>query len=327
MDEGLLILHRDARHANVTGNRLGHNLGSLPGHGILIRDDVFDVTIDDNEILFASRFGIGTFTETTVLSQSRISRNRIRGCSGQVPPPGAGQRQRTGGAVVINESDDVRFIDNVLTNNAPILPAGEPPPWFVVFFENARGLEISGNQLTDNINTSNVPSNLGAFLLDRIRGAVRFQNNVMRDNGGRSLFISGAVKPEVHRVLIQNNQFFGGQHSTSVYVFIDSVDSISFQGNQCEVLDPQLNRGLMVFLRATRANVGNNVVDLPLSFSPQALRIEAAEALVNANSVRLGTNALAVIGIPAPAPLIVTSNLTTGILAPGAIRANNIPAP
>ncbi|HEU4834945.1 MAG TPA: DUF6519 domain-containing protein, partial [Pyrinomonadaceae bacterium] len=323
-EEGLLILHRGARQAVVAGNCLGHSLGFVPGHGILLLDDLFDVTIEDNEILFTSRFGIGTSTETTALRRSQISRNRIRGCAGEVPPPGAGQIKRTGGAVVINESDDVRFIDNVVTNNSPEFQAGGLPPWFAVFFEDARGLEISGNQLTNNVNFQDAGGAVGAFRIERIGGVLRFQNNVIRDNGGRALTVLPAVKPQVHRVMIQNNHFIGGLSSFDTFVLVDLVDILSFQGNQCVVLNSQMNRKLRVLLRALHANVGNNVVDLPLG--GESMRIEATQALVNANSVQDGTNALVVIANP-PSKTIVTSNLTTGIIAPLVIRANNIPAP
>ena len=330
-EEGLLILHRGASQVAVRGNRLR----SAPGHGILLRDDLFAVTIEDNEIEIVRRFGIGTFSETTRLSQGSISRNQINACNGEVPPPAAGQVRRVGGAVVIGESEDGRFIDNVVANCAPPIPP--PPsdllPWFAVYFEDAGGLEISGNRLTNNINRPNVGGAAGAFGFQRIFGAVRFQNNVIRDNGGRALFMSAAAQTQGHKVLIQNNQFIGGQNSVGVYVLVDFIDSLSFQGNQCLMLDPAVANSLGVFLTATRANVGNNVVDLPGGF--QAMRIEATEALVNANSVRIGRTALMVIGNPTPpgsgaVRVIVTSNLTTGIIAASAgvlIRANNFPAP
>jgi len=317
-EEGLVILHGGAREAVVAGNRLRN----APGHGILLRDDLFNVTIEDNEIEFAARFAIGTFTETTALRGSSISRNRINACHGEVPAPAAGQAARVGGVVVIGESNDVRFIDNVVTNNIPVLQPAGAPPWFAVLFEDARGLEISGNQLVDNVNISNVGGSVGAFAFQRIAGVIRFQENVMRDNGGRALIMIGAVKPLVHRVLIQNNHFSGGQNSVGVYVLINSIDTLSFQGNQCVLLDPAVTQSLSVSVGGTRLNVGNNMVDFLGNF-PKLIVQATEDALVNANSVRVGDPALSVSG----KRVIVTANLTTGITATASIQlvqVNNI---
>jgi hypothetical protein len=318
-EDGLLILHRGAREVVIAGNRLF----LAPGHGILLRDSLTSVTIEDNRIDGARRFGIGTLNDTTFLRQSSISRNQITGCRGEVSPVAAGETAGVGGAVVIGESADVRFVDNRVTNNSPDTQL-IPPVWFAVYFEDARGIEISGNTVTNNINRPNLSGGTGAFGLPRIGGVIRFQNNVVSDNGGRALFMTAALKPEVHRVLIQDNHLTGNANSTGLLVLVSSIDSLSFQGNQCTVLDPAVTKSLGVFLSATRINVGNNVVDLPGGF--QAMRVQASEALVNANSVRVGEQALFVTGNR----VIVTSNLTTGILAAASVqlvRDNNIPLP
>ena len=319
-DQGLVILHRDAREVTVSGNRLFR----APAHAILVRDNLLDVTIEDNEIESAARFGIGTFNDTTFLSQASISRNKIRQCRGLVPPPAAGQVAPFGGAVVIGETVQVRFIGNIVSNNTPDIQPNQVPRWFAVFFEDARELEISENQVSENANVANAAvSSVGALGLNSAGGLVRIQNNVVRDNGGRALFMFGAPKPQVHRILIQNNQITGNANSTGLLVLTINIDSLSFQGNQCVITDPAVTKGLGVALFATRANVGNNVVDLP-GLAP--LSISAPDALVNANSVRAGDLALRVIGTN----VIVTSNLTTGILAVGGgllVRANNIPLP
>jgi len=108
-----------------------------------------------------------------------------------------------------------------------------------------------------------------------------------------------------------------------------AIESLLFQGNQCMgatreyVLPP-------VLLLATRANVTGNVVDFA---GATVMETAGVDLLVSANSVRSGQEALRVAGLPvAPGPVrvIVTSNLTTGILANSTgvlIRASNFPAP
>lgn len=225
--------------------------------------------------------------------------------------------------MVIGESLNARFIDNVVDNNTPVLPANSTPPWFAVHFEDATGLEISGNHVTNNVNLPGRGPGVGAIRLSRIAGAIRLQDNVVRDNGGRALLMDGAVKPQVHRVLIQNNHFIANANATGIAVLVQNIDVLSFQGNQCTITNPAVTAGRDVSLIATlHANVANNVVDFG---GNTHLTVNAPEALVNANSVRPGVNPLVVNGNRA----IVTSNLTTGITATAVqlVRANNIPAP
>ena len=151
-EEGLVILHRNAARAIITGNRLS----DAPGHSILLRDDIFDLTIEDNQIDGARRFGIGTFSDVTALRRASISRNVVRNCRGEIPPQPDGtinQTQRPfGGVIVIGESEDVRLIDNVLTNNSPVgVQSNEALRWFVVYVEDVNRIEISGNRVADNI--------------------------------------------------------------------------------------------------------------------------------------------------------------------------------
>ena len=328
-DEGLIILHRQTRNAIIAGNQLF----SAPGHSILLRDDIFDLTIVDNHIDDARRFGIGTFNDTTILRVGNISRNEVRRCRGEVPiipggiAPGA---QQFGGAVVIGQSEDVRFIDNVVTDNAPLIQPNQLPLWYAVYFEDANRIEISGNQVSANASVANVGAGVGAVALLRVQGVIRIQNNVVRENGGRALIIGEGQVPQLQMVLIQNNQFIAGQNSSGVYVFVLAVESLSFQGNQCMMGGQPPFPSVGVFLSATRANVTGNMVDLPGS---APLAVGATEALVNGNSVRPAQLALRVLGFPNPAGtvhVIVTSNMTTGILAGSSgtlLRANNFPAP
>ena len=167
-DAGLLILHGAASRTTVSGNRLFN----ASGHAILLREDLLDVAIEENHIESARRFGIGTFSDTTALRHSSISRNRVQACAGDVP---AGSLQ-FGGAIVIGESQDVRFIDNVVT----VIPIRHVTPgnqflrWFAVYLEDADGVEMSGNTVTGNATRAD----LGGFL-----GAIG-----LRERAGRSAY-------------------------------------------------------------------------------------------------------------------------------------------
>jgi len=323
-DEGLLILHGAASGATVSGNRLIN----ASGHAILLREDLFDVTIEENHIELARRFGIGTFSDATALRRSSISRNRVRTCQGNVP---AGSLQ-FGGAIVIGESQDVRFIDNVVTDNTPVAPGDQFLRWFAVYFEDANGVEISGNTITGNAAAPKVGGFLGAILLQGARGVIRVQDNIVRDNGGTALAIGGdrRVPEQVQQVLVQNNHFSEGPNPLFFFVFVGAIDSLLFQGNQC--MGAAQERSLSpVILLATRANVTGNVVDF--GGGATVMDITGVDLVVSANSVRIGEGALRVAGAPiAPGPVrvIVTSNLTTGISANSTgvlIRASNLPPP
>jgi hypothetical protein len=330
-EEGLIILHRQARSAVIAGNQLFQ----APGHAILLREDVFDVTIEDNHIQRARRFGIGTFNDTTRVQVGSISRNEVSQCRGEVPPGTVGTSSasvQVGGAVVIGQSNNLRFIDNVVTDNNPVVSPNSLPVWFAVYFEDADTLEISGNHVANNANTAGLGGGVGALGLVRVAGAIRLQDNVVRNNGGRALLMGeNALLSLIQRALIQNNHFIAGPNSAGLYVLVIAIESLSFQGNQCMLeAGATVTGGLGVALAATRANVTGNMVDLP-GFAPMI--VQASEALVNANSVRSGERALLVSGLPTPTGpvhVIVTSNLTTGILANSTgtlVRANNFPAP
>jgi hypothetical protein len=321
-DEGLLILHGAAGNAIVSGN----HLYNAAGHAILFREDVFDVAIEENDIELARLFGIGTLSDTTALRGSNISRNRVRRCAGDVP---AGSFQ-FGGAVVIGESQDVRLIDNVITDNAPA--RGDQFGWFAVYLEDADGVEMSGNTVNQNAVSSNIGGFIGAIFVRGVRGAIRIQNNIVRDNGGTALVIgeNRGVQEQVQQVLIQNNHFSQGPNPWFSLVFVIAIDSLLFQGNQCVGTAREQFLG-SVSLHATRANVAGNVIDLDSRSSVMDIRGE--DLVVSANSVRSGESALYVAGAPVASGsvrVIVTSNLATSISATSTgmlIRANNIPQP
>lgn len=323
-DEGLLILHSAARSSIVSGN----HLFNAPGHAILLREDLLDVAIEENHIESARRFGIGTFSDTTALRRSSISRNRVRGCAGDVP---AGSFQ-FGGAVVIGESQDVRFNDNAVTDNTPLAVGDQFLRWFAVYFEDVDGIEVSANVVTANATVQGIGGALGAIGLQGVRGVIRVQNNIVRDNGGTALAIGeGRLVPDqVQQLLLQNNHFAAGPNPSGFFVWVNAIDSLLFQGNQCMEAVRTPHTLPPISLLATRANVTGNVVDLT---GATVMEITSVDLVVSANSVRSGDLALRVAGAPvAPGPVrvIVTSNLTTGILASSTgvlIRASNIPAP
>ena len=120
-DAGLLILHGTARGSIVSGNRLRN----APGHAILLREDLFDVAIDENHVEAARRFGIGTFSDTTALRRSSISRNRVEGCAGDI----SASAFQISGVISVGEGQDVRFIDNVVAANTPPAPANASLRW------------------------------------------------------------------------------------------------------------------------------------------------------------------------------------------------------
>jgi len=172
--------------------------------------------------------------------------------------------------------------------------------------------------------------------LQGVRGMIRIQNNAVRNNGGMALAVGeGRQVPEqVQQVLTQNNHFAGGPNPGNFLVWMNTIDSLLFQGNQCigvaAVGTPAPVAQPPVGLLATRANVSGNMVDIPGAI---ALDIVGVDLVVNANSVRFGDRGLRVTGSPvAPGAVrvIVTSNLASGISATSTgalLRVNNIPAP
>jgi hypothetical protein len=323
-DAGLLILHGTVRRSIVSNN----HLLNASGHAILIREDVNDVAIEENHIEQARRFGIGTFSDTTALRRASLARNRVQGCVGDIP---AGSLQ-FGGAIVIGESQEVRFNDNVVTGNTPLAPGDQFLRWFAVYFEDVDGIEVSGNAVTENATVQGLGGVLGAIGLLGVRGMIRLQNNSVRNNGGIALAIGEGREKQVQQALVQNNHFSAGPNQSFYLVGIFEVDSLLFQGNHClgTVREPALPSVLLYAL--PRANVTGNVVDLA-GVQNSCMEILGEDLVVSANSVRAGESALVVSGIPitsGPVRVVVTSNLATGLFASSTgalVRANNIPVP
>jgi hypothetical protein len=205
-----------------------------------------------------------------------------------------------------------------------------------VYFEDVDGIEMSGNVVTRNATVQGIGGAIGAIGLQGVRGVLRIQNNTVRDNGGTALAIGEGrrVQEQVQQLLLQNNHFATGPNPSGFFIWVNAIDSLLFQGNQCMEAVRAPHALPPVSLLATRANVTGNVVDLA---GATVMEITSADLVVSANSVRSGEQALRVAGAPvAPgvAPgsvrVIVTSNLTTGIVASSTgvlIRASNFPAP
>lgn len=334
-DVGLLLLHgagtantndpfkSRTRNTNVSGNRLLN----ASTHAILVLDDFSGLTIEDNHILRAQRCGIGT-SPATIVRNASISRNRFEQCSGNMVSPAGGIQ--IGGVVVIGASQNLRVLDNVVTNNTPIVLAQQPLVWLAIVLDDGEGIEVSGNNIADNGNVT-APGFVGAVVLTNVRGVLRVQNNIIRNNGGPALIVTEGQVPQIQMALIQNNHISGGPFSLNLLVLVNAVDSLLFQGNQITVVATPPPAQMGVTLLASRANVSGNFIDLP---GLGALAVGGNELLVNANVVRpRPENALVVSGfpfIPAAVRVIVTSNLTTGMLAASTgafVRANNIPPP
>jgi hypothetical protein len=191
---------------------------------------------------------------------------------------------------------------------------------------------LSGNAVTENATIPGLGGFLGALGLLGARGAIRIQNNLIRNNGGAALIIGESqALNQVQQALVQNNHFAGNLNPSSPVslVLVQGIESLLFQGNQCL----QTVTASLVLLTGSRVNVTGNVVDLISQFGARVMLIAGAELLVSANSVRSGPRALQVTGLPMGPGLvnvIITSNLTTGVSASSTgalIRANNIPAP
>ena len=323
---GLVTLHLRAGGAVIAGNQLRR----APGYSILIQDDLVDLTIEDNRIESARRAGIGTRDSGVSLRRARISRNHLQGCRGDVP---AGSLQGSG-ALVLGEGQDIGISDNTFLGNSPAGPA-TLFRWFVVNVADVEGLAVSDNSLTDNAAGQGLQGFFGAIGLERARGVARIQNNVVRGNGGLALFIEGtAGGTTATRALVQNNHVASGPVPGALLVLAGNVASLQFLGNQClRGPVPQAGGGLpAVLLLAASANVCSNSVEFA---GPVGMAVGGAQLAVSANVVRAAAAApfaLVVGGVPMaglPVQVIVTSNLTSGILAGAAtlVRANNIPAP
>jgi hypothetical protein len=228
-----------------------------------------------------------------------------------------------GGAITIGSAADAQLVDNVVVNNAP--PAvHDNLRWFAIYVEDAEGIEVSGNTVTDNVQAPNLRGLFGAIGLQGVAGAIRVQDNVARDNGGLALFIGETrhVLDGLQHALVENNQLSKGTASFLPTVSIQLVDSLVFSGNQCR----GSSLGFLptaVSVQSLRANVCGNCVDVADLIG---MFVRGNEVVVNANIVRgrLGWLFVGAMGI---SRMVVSSNVAGFISAPTATRGLNFPPP
>lgn len=313
---GQVVLHRGASSIAISGNQL---LGS-PGHAILVQDAIAELAIDDNFIRGARLKAIGASSDTVAVDSLRIARNHIENCRGE-PVPGSLEFT---GAVVIGAGSNVRVLDNQVVNNSP-LAGGPPLSWFAIYLEDVQNVEIAGNLVVENGTVAGLTGLFGAMGLQSVRGAIRVQGNIVQGNGGVALlFAERAAAPgQVQHMLVQDNHFSTGLPGPA-WVFIVGAESLLFQNNQSINAATGLINGL-VLISATLCNVSSNNVE---TRAPFGMAVGGTKVNVNGNTVQAGEREA--LFVSAGAMAIVTSNLTTGLLAFSGgplVRANNIPAP
>jgi hypothetical protein len=313
------VLHGECWQVRVCGNRLMN----ASSHAIVIRDDLLDLTVENNEIELARGFAIGTLSNNVVIQGGRIAQNRIRGCGAVTfAAPFRG---------VLRFGPCVNFsvIDNVIVENRPIAAPGEVLQWSVLYFADAAALDITGNRIIDNLPG---PDTRGYFVTLNVEfphSDIKMQNNVIRGNAGsviemQPLFFAFLPVAERPRMLIQNNCFSAGARSALWFIRIYFFQTLLFQGNNCE----EESRGAFIYLpihmSADRINVSSNTVTFE---EPTSLYVVGSSVLVNANTVDSGPRALQVFG---STRTIVSSNITSGQVASGTgtvIPVHNIPPP
>jgi hypothetical protein len=306
---GLINLFSSARDTQIAGNQIF----DAPGHSILFRQDVRDITIDDNIIRGANQTGIGTFSDAVVVRGMRISRNRIEGCKGNLP---AGSKDISG-AIAVGHSQSVRFLDNTVADNSP----SAIQQWSALFFSNVTDIEIRGNSVTENGTGGNLGTSLGAIMLEFPAGTISVQSNRVRGNGGLALRSFGG-QGTVRSLMVQNNHFADGPNRGVFFVALDFADSLVFENNQSIRTLVAGNAFLAgdILLAGTRAVVSGNEVE---AGTTPGMSITGQRLVVNGNLVQ--SPGRPSIQATASATLIVTSNLNNGlnVSAPTLVGANN----
>jgi hypothetical protein len=321
-ENGFIVLGGSCTQARVCGNRLMN----APSHAILILEDVFEVTIEDNEIELARGHAIGTLSNTTEVRGARISRNRIRGCNG-VPA------RAFAGVVSLGRTQDLRFTDNVITGNRPLVAPGTVVLWSIVYVNDMTDVDFDGNSIVDNLPNADTQGRFWVLLCEEPKGVIRIQNNVVRGNGGsviemQPLSFAFLQRDLMPRALIQDNHFSAGIRRTLHFIRFYFFDSLLFQGNRCLEESRDAFIQLPMYFFVEQANVSNN----NLTFAaPTALYVNSNFGVVNGNTVQSGPRALEFRGSPTGASrAIVTANLTSGLITSSTgtvLRIHNIPGP
>lgn len=321
--DGLIVLDRLCSNSVVSGN----TVAAARGHGILIRGDLADIEITDNNVLGALRSGISTLNDVIFVRRARISGNTVENCRGDAAPGSTAY----GGAVVIAAGENIRVIGNTVRLNSP-LPAGtQSIRWFAIYLEDVGGAEISENKVLDNATAAGLFV-AGAVGLQGISGHVRVQNNVITANGGAALAIGeGRQVPDaIQQVVVENNQMTGGPNQNFQLVFTQRIDRLIFSGNQCFRTTASPGLPAVELLQTTRGNVCCNQIDTQDRI---ALNVSGAELVVNGNVVRsTSTSSILLTGVVTggvPTRAIVTSNISNGLtinVGGPLVRLGNIPA-
>ncbi len=319
-DAGLVVLQGASAAAVVRGNRLM----SSTSHVILITENLLGLIVEDNDIVLARGFAVGTLSDNTVIRGARIARNRIQGC-GAVS---LGTRFRA--VLRFGDCTNLDIVDNTITANRPIAAGpGQTLLWSVVYCDAVAMLNISGNQIVGNLPDADTVGYFATVYVVDPLSSVRLQNNFVRGNGGSVLELGVAPAHLRPRISIQDNQLAAGARRSFWFMRIFDFDSLLFQGNHCE----EENRDMFsspppMYMSGGRANVSNNMINFA---SPTALYVNANSVVANANTVESGVRALEVRGAPGPAArVVVTSNITSGLVTAstgGIIRIHNFPGP
>lgn len=307
-DSALVVLHGGSLQARVSGNRLTNSAS----HAVLITENILDLIVEDNQILLARGFAVGTLSDNTLIDGARIARNRIEGC-GSVT---FGAQFR--GVLRFGRCVNLSIIDNEISGNPPTAAGpGTSLQWAVVYCDNVFNLDLSGNRITGNLPfVAATQGFFTALYVDDPRASIRIENNVIRGNAGSvmELMPLGAVPVgERQHMCIQNNHLSAGIRRTFWFMRIYDFESMLFQGNRCDQESSDaFSSTPPMYMFGDRANVSNNMVNIS---NPTALYVNAQSLLVNANTVESGERALEVRASPtAAARLICTSNITTGLV-------------
>jgi hypothetical protein len=281
-DAGLILVHYRASGLCIAGNRL---LGG-PGHGILIRESVSGVVIEDNVIQSMQQNGISTANDVLTIRDLQVSRNRLESCQGGMP----NASPWLSGALVIGAGQNVQVRGNTLHGNGPSM--ANIGRFYGIYCEDVNVAEFSNNLVADTALFPGIsPSDAGGIRLQALQGEVQIFGNTIRRNRGIGLAIVEGVRGAQQHVLVHGNIFAGEDISL---VGIYGVEYLHFQGNQ-----------------ALQAGI--------LNVNIASVYLEAALAIVNGNTVQAsrGQWGLSVHPVDLQSRAIITSNLTTGRIHTG----------
>lgn len=287
LNVGLIVVHDGASNLCITDNRLE----GAPGHGILIQESVFNLTVEQNSIQFTDQTPISTANSIIQVDRLRIASNTIQSCT----VGSATGAPWMPGAIVISGGRDIQILDNTITNNSP---SGQAAAFYVLYGEDMQNLQIMNNRLTDNARFSSLsPANIAGIRLQSVTGDIQIIGNTIRSDRGRALLITEWTGNQLQRLLIQNNSWSRDNPQPGInWVNVSTIEYLHMEGNQILQGTMQTPISPLVYLVAARAIINGNTIQS--SGTLPSLQVVAAT----------GSTARG----------IVTSNLTTGsILSSG----------